>query len=214
VTSSRAGGIGAQPGFVPVVRRTRPPGSYGAAARCPLKIVDACRGSAHVAGVHWLNRRRVNFSLVALLALASGVPIGRVPVSAFFRKILPAQVTAFTTQSNVGTLPVTTSRLTREVGVHPEVAHFTAPLGTTIGMPGCAGIWPVLVAVWGSTRTGSADYLVLAVLAVVVSIGTAGVPAAATVAAATVLSAAGLPLEFVAVTARGRTSPAAAPSGR
>ena len=40
----------------------------------------------------------------------------------------------------------------------------------------------------------------LAVLGVVVSVGTAGVPGAATVAAATVLSAAGLPLEFVAAT--------------
>ena len=106
--------------------------------------------------------------------------------------------------TSVGTLPVTTDRLTREVGVHPEIAHFTAPLGTTIGMPGCAGIWPVLIAVWGlnayDIHYGPGDYLRLAVLGVIVSIGTAGVPAAATVAAATVFSAAGLPLEFVAVT--------------
>jgi hypothetical protein len=40
----------------------------------------------------------------------------------------------------------------------------------------------------------------LAVLGVFVSVGTAGVPGAATVAAATVLSAAHLPLEFVAAT--------------
>lgn len=128
----------------------------------------------------------------------------QLPVVPFFRKIFPAQVTAFSTQSSVGTLPVTTARLTREVGVHPEVAHFTAPLGTTIGMPGCAGIWPVLIAVWGVNAYGipytATDYLVLGLLAVIVSVGTAGVPGAATVAAATVLSAAGLPLEFVAVT--------------
>lgn len=122
----------------------------------------------------------------------------------FFRKILPAQITAFTTQSSVATLPVTTSMLTRRVGVHPEVAHFTAPLGTTIGMPGCAGIWPILIAVWGINAYGisysAQDYLVLALLATIVSIGTAGVPGTATVAAATVLAAAGLPLEFIAVT--------------
>jgi hypothetical protein len=51
-----------------------------------------------------------------------------------------------------------------------------------------------------SGASTATDYLVLAFLGVVVSIGTAGVPGAATVAAATVLSAAGLPLEFVAVT--------------
>ena len=127
-----------------------------------------------------------------------------VPTIAFFRKIFPAQITAFTTQSSVGTLPVTTSVLTRRVGVHPEVAHFTAPLGTTIGMPGCAGIWPMLIAVWGINAYGLnyslSDYLVLALLCTIVSIGTAGVPGTATVAAATVIAAAGLPLEFVAVT--------------
>ena len=71
-------------------------------------------------------------------------------------------------------------------------------------MPGCAGIWPILIAVWGINAYGIAytptDYVVLVFLAIVVSVGMAGVPGAATVAAATVMSAAGLPLEFVAVT--------------
>lgn len=158
------------------------------------------------------------WSLLALLAVAwftcfvhafvvNGVIVrlfAGLPVIGFFRRILPAQITAFTTQSSVGTLPVTTSVLTRRVGVHPEVAHFTAPLGTSIGMPGCSGIWPILVAVWGINAYGinysAQDYLVLALLATVVSIGVAGVPGTATVAAATVLAAAGLPLEFIAVT--------------
>lgn len=128
----------------------------------------------------------------------------RVPVVPFFRKIFPAQLTAFTTQSSVGTLPVTTARLTRKVGVHPEVAHFTAPFGTTIGMPGCAGIWPMMIGIWGIHAFGlhytPGHYITLALLAMVVSVGTAGVPGAATVAAATVFVAAGLPLEFVALT--------------
>jgi len=71
-------------------------------------------------------------------------------------------------------------------------------------MPGCAGIWPILIAVWGINAYGLqysvGDYALLAVLGTVVSIGVAGVPGAATVSAATVLSAAGLPLEFVAAT--------------
>ena len=158
------------------------------------------------------------WSLVGLLALVwaacfihaygvNGVILNvfaNVPVAEFFRKIFPAQLTAFTTQSSVGTLPVTTRQLTHKVGVHPEIASFTAPLGTTIGMPGCAGIWPILIAIWGinayDLSYSFGDYFVLALLAVFVSVGTAGVPGAATVAAATVLSAAGLPLEFVAVT--------------
>ncbi|HQZ00942.1 MAG TPA: dicarboxylate/amino acid:cation symporter [Propionicimonas sp.] len=123
---------------------------------------------------------------------------------AFFRKIVPAQVVAFSTQSSTGTLPVTTRILTERVGVSPEVANFTAPLGTTIGMPGCAGIWPVLTAIYGvhglGINYGVREYLVLAVMALFVSLGTAGVPGTATVVTASVLTAVGLPLEVMVLT--------------
>ncbi|WP_193609868.1 dicarboxylate/amino acid:cation symporter [Nocardioides lijunqiniae] len=122
----------------------------------------------------------------------------------FFRKIVPAQVTAFTTQSSAGTLPVTTRVLRERVGVPADIAGFTAPLGTTIGMPGCAGVWPVLIAVYGvnalNLQWGVQDYVVLVLLGVIVSVGTAGVPGTATITATTVLTAAGLPLELVAIT--------------
>jgi hypothetical protein len=147
-------------------------------------------------GICFLHAFGVNAVLLKFFA--------RVPVVPFFRKILPAQLTAFSTQSSVGTLPVTTANLTRQVGVNAEIAHFTAPLGTTIGMPGCAGIWPILIAAWGINAYGmhysASQYFVLALLAIIVSVGTAGVPGAATVSAATVFVAAGLPLEFIAVT--------------
>ncbi|GAA2245192.1 hypothetical protein GCM10010401_18130 [Rarobacter faecitabidus] len=123
---------------------------------------------------------------------------------AFFKKILPAQLTAFTTQSSAGTLPLTTSLLRERVGVPPQIAGFTAPLGTTIGMPGCAGIWPILLAVFAinglNISYGLSDYAVLVLLGLLVSIGTAGVPGTATITATTVLTAAGLPLEVVILT--------------
>lgn len=122
----------------------------------------------------------------------------------FFRKMVPAQLTAFTTQSSAGTLPVTTRLLRERIGVPSDIAGFTAPLGTTIGMPGCAGVWPVLIAVYGVNALdlgwGVQDYAVLVLLGVIVSVGTAGVPGTATITATTVLTAAGLPLELVAVT--------------
>jgi uncharacterized protein len=122
----------------------------------------------------------------------------------FFRKFFPAQVTAFTTQSSVGTLPVTTGALTQRIGVPGDIAGFTAPLGTTIGMPGCSGVWPIIVAVFAINALGIdygiVDYLVLILIALLVSFGTAGVPGTATVTATTVLVAAGLPLEVMLVT--------------
>jgi len=165
-----------------------------------------------------IGRQEQVWSLLALLGLTyvacllstyvvNGVLLrvwGDVKPLRFFRLIAPAQVTAFTTQSSVGTLPVTTSVLTRKVGVPADIAGFTAPLGTTIGMPGCAGIWPVLVAVFGvhafGIDYGLQDYLVLGIVSMLVSLGTAGVPGTATITTATVLVAVGLPYELLAIT--------------
>lgn len=119
----------------------------------------------------------------------------------FFKKIFSSQLTAFTTQSSVGTLPSTISNLVKKVGVHEEIANFTAPLGTTIGMPGCAGIWPVILAIFAINALGIEysvqQYIVLAVLALAVSFGTAGVPGTATITATAVFTAAGLPIEVI-----------------
>ena len=65
----------------------------------------------------------------------------------FFKAVLPAQTTAFATQSSVATLPLSIRQL-GTVGVGADVANFTTPIGTTIGMPGCAGVWPMLSAVF------------------------------------------------------------------
>ena len=119
----------------------------------------------------------------------------------FFRKIFPAQVTAFSTQSSVGTLPVTVRCLKDEVGVSEEVADFTASLGTTIGMPGCTCVWPVLLALFYVHAAGlswnAGDYLTLAVTAFFLSIGSAGVPGIAVVSAIALFSAIGLPVGAV-----------------
>ncbi len=119
----------------------------------------------------------------------------------WFRFLTPAQYTAFTTQSSVGTLPITIPTLTKKIGVPENIASFTAPIGTTIGMPGCSGIWPMLSAVFAINALGIeysiVDYVTLAVLALFVSLGTAGVPGTAIVTATAVFTAAGLPIEVL-----------------
>ncbi|GHU53348.1 sodium:dicarboxylate symporter [Clostridia bacterium] len=122
----------------------------------------------------------------------------------FFKKITPAQLVGFSTQSSCGTLPVTLETLTQKIGVKDKVANFTASLGTTIGMPGCAGIWPVLVAIYGIHGLGihytPKDYIILGITALFVSLGTAGVPNTAVITTASVLTAVGLPLELLVLT--------------
>ena len=125
---------------------------------------------------------------------------GKVNPIKFFKKIFPAQVTAFTTQSSVGTLPVTIKNL-EDAGVSEEVSNFTAPLGTTIGMPGCTCIWPVLLAIFYVNAVGLnwqvGDYVILAFLTLVLSFGSAGVPGIAVVSAIALFSVLDLPIAAV-----------------
>lgn len=118
----------------------------------------------------------------------------------FFKHILPAQITAFTTQSSVGTIPVTIKSLQKS-GVSDEVSNFTVPLGTTIGMPGCTCIWPVLLAIFYVNAVGLnwgvADYIILGVLALVLSLGSAGVPGIAVVSSIALFSVLNLPIAAV-----------------
>lgn len=119
----------------------------------------------------------------------------------FFKKIFQAQATAFTTQSSIGTLPVTIDSLKRKVGVNEEIANFTAPLGTTIGMPGCTCVWPVLLVMFfvnaAGLNWGIGDYVLLAVITLVLSLGSAGVPGIAVVSSIAVFSALNLPIAAV-----------------
>ena len=131
--------------------------------------------------------------------------IGKLNPVRFFRGIAPAAVTAFTTQSSVGTIPVTVSSLTKNLGVDEDVASFTAGLGANLGMPGCAGMWPTLVALFALNATGTAftpgQYVLLVLLTLVVSVGTVGVPGTATITATALLAALGLPVEMIALVA-------------
>lgn len=131
--------------------------------------------------------------------------VGHVSPKRFFKAIWPAATVAFTSQSSVGTVPVTVRSLTERLGVDGDIASFGAGLGANLGMPGCAGIWPTLLAVFTIHVLGLSytpqQYLFLVVLAVVVSIGTVGVPGTATITATALFTAAGLPVEAIVLLA-------------
>lgn len=177
----------------------------------PYAVLCLVAGSAS----QIFSNREAVIQLILLVGLIYGVALlhiygfnsvllkvwGKVSPPAFFRKIFQAQATAFTTQSSVGTLPVSVAALREKVGVSDEVANFTAPLGTTIGMPGCTCIWPVLLAIFyvnaAGLGWGVSEYLVLALLTLVLSLGSAGVPGIAVVSAIAVFSAVDLPIAAV-----------------
>ncbi|KMT22296.1 dicarboxylate/amino acid:cation symporter [Clostridium cylindrosporum] len=122
---------------------------------------------------------------------------------AFFKGIFPAQTVAFTSQSSYGTLPVTIKSLVEGVGVSQNVASFVAPLGSAIGMNGCGGLYPAIVAIFVANVFGihltAYSYGLIILTTVVSSIGIAGVPGAATMSTTVVLATLGLPIEGMAM---------------
>lgn len=123
----------------------------------------------------------------------------------YFKKVWPITMIGFTTQSSMGAIPANIENLTDEQGVSEEIASFTAPLGATMGMPGCAGFWPVINAIFVANvmglAWGPADYVRLVLIALLVSLGTVGVPGTATITTTALFAAMGLPLEMVVLLA-------------
>ncbi|OCG58073.1 hypothetical protein A9G41_09650 [Gilliamella sp. Nev5-1] len=114
----------------------------------------------------------------------------------FIKKALGTWLLAFTSRSSVGTLPMTISTLTVRMGVNTGTANLVGSLGSTMGMNGCAGFFPALLAVMVAHMVGIETniqfYIMLVIVVVIGSIGIAGIPGTATVAATVVLSGMGM----------------------
>ncbi len=120
-----------------------------------------------------------------------------------FRAMRPALLTAFSTASSNGTLPLT-MRSVEESGVREEVSAFVLPLGATINMDGTAlyEVVAVLFIAQVHAQTTGFDLtlshqIVIALTALLASIGAAGIPHAGVVMMVVVLSAVGLPTSAV-----------------
>lgn len=119
-----------------------------------------------------------------------------------YRAMLPALLTAFSTASSSATLPVTMECVEKNAGVSPRIAGFTLPLGATVNMDGTAlyecAVVLFIAQLYGVSLDWTQQVLVV-VLALLTSIGVAGIPAASLVAIVIILKAVGLPLEAVAI---------------
>jgi len=128
--------------------------------------------------------------------------IGRLNPIIFLSKIRPAMLFAFTTASSNATIPVTLETVEKKVGVSNKVASFTVPLGATINMDGTAimqGIATGFIAQFYGIDLSLDQYLMVVVMVILASIGTAGVPGVGLVVLAGVLHQVGLPAEGIAL---------------
>jgi proton glutamate symport protein len=156
-------------------------------------------------------RPLANFALAVLLALLLHslitLPlllrfIGRVKPFATMRAMSPALLTAFSTSSSSATLPVTMDTVEEKVGVSNQVSSFVLPLGATVNMNGtalyeCAAAM-FLAQAYGLELSFGVQFTIVTI-ALVTSIGVAGVPSASLVAIAIILAAVGLPVEAIGV---------------
>lgn len=120
----------------------------------------------------------------------------------FLRKMWATQVFAFSTASSSATIPVNYRGVTEKLGADPSVASFTIPFGATINMDGTAimqGVATVFIANVYGIDLGIGGYLTVIGMAVLASIGTAGVPGVGMVMLTMVLSQVGLPLDGIAI---------------
>lgn len=117
-----------------------------------------------------------------------------------YRAMAPALLTAFSTASSSGTLPVTMECVEKNAGVSKKTTAFVLPLGATVNMDGTA-LYECVAAMfiaqaYGLDLTLGTQFLIV-VMALLTSIGVAGIPSASLVAITIVLAAVGLPAEGI-----------------
>lgn len=126
--------------------------------------------------------------------------IGGVSPLKHYRAMAPALLTAFSTASSSSTLPVTMDCVEDNAGVSNRTSSFVLPLGATVNMDGTA-LYECVAAIFIAQAYGLeltfATQFTIVLIALLTSIGVAGIPAASLVAIVLILGAIGLPAEGI-----------------
>ena len=147
------------------------------------------------------------FTVLAALALHMFVTmplilkyVAGVKPQRHFKAMAPALLTAFSTSSSSATLPITMDCVEERAGVSNNVSSFTLPLGATVNMDGTA-LYECVAAMFIAQAYGLelsiATQFTIVLIALITSIGVAGIPSASLVAISIILAAIGLPMEAV-----------------
>ncbi len=149
------------------------------------------------------------FSLTVILALAFFMFVvlplllkfvGKVSPINHFRAMAPALVTAFSTSSSSASLPVTLDCVEKRAGVSNRISSLVVPLGISLNLAGSAlyeCVAALFVAqIYGIEISLVTQFIVIS-LALITSMGVAGIPAGSMVAVIVILKALGLPAEAI-----------------
>lgn len=143
----------------------------------------------------------LSFHFIFLSVIMVGL-FARISPIRFLKGMAPALQLAFSTSSSSATLPVTIHCATKRMGARKSIASFVLPLGATINMDGTAlyqAVAALFIAQVYGLGLSMQQQVAVFFTAIIVSIGTAGIPGASVGMMVIVLKAAGIPLEGVGI---------------
>lgn len=126
----------------------------------------------------------------------------RVSPAAFFRRVRTVMLTAFSTSSSNATLPTALRVSEANLGVPREIGSFVLTVGATANQNGTAlyeGVTVLFLAQLAGVELTLAQQLTVVYLAILGSIGTAGVPAGSIPFVVAVLASVGIDPALIAI---------------
>lgn len=171
---------------------------YAVVALMASSIID--RGISSIVGV-------IDFILALYVSVAIMFVVHLIIISIngvnpikYLKNASKPLILAFTSRSSLGTLPVTIETLNDNLKVDQGISSFVGSLGANMGMNGCAGIYPALMAVTVANMSGTtmnfSFYVMLLIVITISSLGIAGIPGTATMSVSVVISGMGLGAYF------------------
>jgi Na+/H+-dicarboxylate symporter len=141
----------------------------------------------------------LSFHALVTLPLIVLIVAKRNPLK-FAKAMSPALLTAFSSASSNGTLPLTMNNVEHRGGVSNRTGSFVLPLGATINMDGTALYEAVAVLfiaqLYNNQNLPVTQQLIVAFTALLASVGAAGIPHAGLVMMVIILQAVNLPVEM------------------
>jgi Na+/H+-dicarboxylate symporter len=181
------------------VMRLAPIGVFGLAARVVARTGFGAAGPLLLFSATVL----AGLFVYAFLLLPVLVRLaGRANPWPLFPAMAPALLTAFSTASSSATLAMSIDCVERRIGVSNRVTGFVMPLGASLNHAGSA-LYECAAAMFIAQAYGLhlsfGHQFTIVVLALITSMGIAGIPAASLVAITVILTAVGLPAEAIGV---------------
>ena len=145
-------------------------------------------------------------SVLAALALQTAWYLARIRIGSWVRplyllsRVRDALVMAFSTSSSTATMPVTYACLREKVGLREDSASMGALVGSNFNNDGTA-LYEAMAALFIAQMLGQdlslGQQLVVVIMAVIASVGAAGIPEAGLVTMTLVFTAVHLPIQYI-----------------